>query len=148
MKLSDSPAMTTDAMKMLSSQKRLFGNSGWNIGTDFPAFAKMEGLRLGLPEFLHTLPHRPRHASLCAPAPVSVYCTANFLSASGLCQVVHAVRAEDAPACAADWRTRIAAGIRSSSVPAMFICLGPVPPSAAPSRRTGSGWSFHTFWLR
>lgn len=66
-------AMSADALKMLSSQKRLFGNSGWNSGTDFPAFSKMEGVRSGLAGFLHTLPHRPRQAPLCAPgcAPVS-----------------------------------------------------------------------------
>ena len=62
----------SQCIEMLSSQKGLFGNSGWNIGTDFPAFAKMEGVRPGLAGFLHTLLHRPRQAPLCAPgrAPV------------------------------------------------------------------------------
>ena len=63
---------------MLSSQKRLFGNSGWNSGTDFPAFAKMEGVLPGFAGFLHTLPHRPRQAPLCPSgrAPVPAHRTA------------------------------------------------------------------------
>ena len=71
-------AMSADALKMLSSQKGLFGNSGWNSGTDFPAFAKMEGLRSALAGFLHTLPYRPWQTPLCAPgcAPVPAHPTA------------------------------------------------------------------------
>lgn len=32
--------VSASALKMLSSHKRLFGNSSWNLGTDFPSFAK------------------------------------------------------------------------------------------------------------